>query len=630
MNAETAKYIDQILKTCGIDTGINNTILARLAWEEGKHPLLAVADADYYLQNGKICKSACGQWSRFVSLGGTGEWNITEKEVELKAQIEVNGNLSKTIYKEHSDTVSKSANSLWKTYPIPLLVADAQRQVCQNLGFGGFMQVPVEARPDLSNLIEEWKELKKEITNTFTVDGKLDTSFVNFSGINASKMTLIAFIGNLRGFDTMTALQHYTISKGQLTPSLQGMIDNFRKEGGKVVWDEAPTKEKASVTLTFGEMTASRAFTFDDVKRAGLDQKATYKQFPEKMLQSFCFRQTLSLVGKGIANMAQLEQEAVEKEENQETVQEQSAPVVSAPVVETQVPAVEEMTAPAVEIPNEEESKKEITVVLKENGLVDLAKTDNDLCTEIMTAPKELFDGLSGEELADFRDETSKHIRQTMGKMIEEGHKFSEFEITQYIQYVHQNLMTSDGVIADPDDIKAINGGYKHWTKVKAYEKYQDSVGAFSEETKKILSEKIKATEPITSENQGNKDKTAPVMQEDNAIKEQAIQKVEPQTESNNEAMSQSAVIKGKGLLNEAEMQFSIKIEEGKIAEILFAPEGSTKQKSVLLENAKKTENFMKWIAKEGTEGMSQEHQNLLFNTAKKQGIISKSEGIGR
>jgi hypothetical protein len=117
------------------------------------------------------------------------------------------------------------------------------------------------------------------------------------------KMMTLMLLCRAEGKDPATVVTRYDCIEGKPTKKPQAMLQDFIEMGGKVEWIESTDRiAKAQFTLPDGREHIEE-YTWNDVSRAGNQNKNNYKKYPKAMLRARCLSSGFRAVWPGATSM---------------------------------------------------------------------------------------------------------------------------------------------------------------------------------------------------------------------------------------------------------------------------------------------------------------------------------------
>lgn len=102
-------------------------------------------------------------------------------------------------------------------------------------------------------------------------------------------------VAQAEGMHPMTAMRRYDVINGKPAMKTDAMLAGFFARGGKIRWHELSDSAADATFTTQGVPEGVRiTWTLADAKRAGLDTKQTWKQYPRQMLRSRVVREGIN------------------------------------------------------------------------------------------------------------------------------------------------------------------------------------------------------------------------------------------------------------------------------------------------------------------------------------------------
>jgi len=95
--------------------------------------------------------------------------------------------------------------------------------------------------------------------------------------------------------------KNYHLVKGKLTKRADAMLADFRRAGGKVIWEDLKNEKVQIAIFDFEGSKINGSFSMDDAKRAGLVRAGSaWDKTPAAMLRARCISETLRAIAPEI------------------------------------------------------------------------------------------------------------------------------------------------------------------------------------------------------------------------------------------------------------------------------------------------------------------------------------------
>jgi hypothetical protein len=193
------------------------------------------------------------------------------------------------------------------------------------------------------------------------------------------KMFSLMLICRSEGIDPIRAVNRYDNVQGRITKRSEAKLEDFIAAGGKVEWHDVSDKcFKATFTPPNGGKPLTHQYDWQDVVRAGNQNKDSYKKYPKDMLRSRLVSGALRMVWPQAGSLMYSPEEAMDFQGTPEAAAAPLAPMFAAPgtakptkAKKNAVPVATEPEEPAIDVQATEIPQDVSEPVLTPEGVMD-------------------------------------------------------------------------------------------------------------------------------------------------------------------------------------------------------------------------------------------------------------------
>jgi len=118
-----------------------------------------------------------------------------------------------------------------------------------------------------------------QLATRFSRSGALPDSIKN-----GDQLAMVLMAGYEAGMSVMQSINSYYIVNGKITIYGAAVIQQLRRHGWKLQWQES-TNEIATVTISKGQESHTETYTIEEAKDSGLANRSNWMKFPKEMLR---------------------------------------------------------------------------------------------------------------------------------------------------------------------------------------------------------------------------------------------------------------------------------------------------------------------------------------------------------
>lgn len=151
----------------------------------------------------------------------------------------------------------------------------------------------------------------------------------------AQEAITLFLVAQAEGLHPMTAMRRYDVINGKPAMKTDAMLGGYFARGGKIRWHELTDSVADATFTTQGVPEGVRiTWTLADAKRAGLDSKQTWRQYPRQMLRSRVVREGINATDP-IVNQGMYTPEEIQDITEPQKPVPTEAEIVDSPAVES-------------------------------------------------------------------------------------------------------------------------------------------------------------------------------------------------------------------------------------------------------------------------------------------------------